>query len=69
VNIGKTASENCQQYESYDWFEMLGKLMWVRHQTVFDEHIHYLENKIIKPYDMAIRDFYNQVIEMYSYLY
>jgi hypothetical protein len=36
---------------------------------LFGEHICYLENKIINPYDMAIRDFYDQVIEMYSYLY
>jgi hypothetical protein len=34
-----------------------------------DEHVRYLKNKIIKPYDMAINDFYNQVIEMYSFLY
>jgi hypothetical protein len=47
----------------------MGKLMWVRHRTVFDEHIRYLENKIIKPYDMAIRDFYDRVLEIYSYLH
>lgn len=47
----------------------MGKLMWVRHRTVFDEHVRYLENKIIKPYDMAIRDFYDCVLEMYSYLH
>jgi hypothetical protein len=66
--LGTTADEYCQQYESYVWFKM-GKLMWVRHQTVHDEHIRYLKNKIIKPYDMVIRDFYDQVIEMYSFLY
>jgi hypothetical protein len=56
--LGTTANEYCQQYESYVWFEM-GKLMWMRHRTVHDEHVRYLENKIIKPYDMAIRDFYD----------
>jgi hypothetical protein len=57
--LGETNDEYCQQqYESFVWFEM-GKLMWVRHRTVQDEHIRYLENKIIKPYDMAIRDYYD----------
>eukprot|EP00557_Chaetoceros_sp_GSL56_P012168 CAMPEP_0176484630 /NCGR_PEP_ID=MMETSP0200_2-20121128/4560_1 /TAXON_ID=947934 /ORGANISM="Chaetoceros sp., Strain GSL56" /LENGTH=472 /DNA_ID=CAMNT_0017881123 /DNA_START=218 /DNA_END=1637 /DNA_ORIENTATION=- len=68
VQIGDTVREQCQSYETYVWFEM-GKLMWTRHRTVLDEHIRYLENKIIKPYDMAIRDFYDRVIEMYSYTY
>jgi hypothetical protein len=36
---------------------------------VHEEHIRYLENKIFMPYDMATRDFYDQVIKMYSYLY
>jgi hypothetical protein len=66
--LGETNDEHCQQYESYVWFEM-GKLMWVRHRTVQDEHIRYLENKIIKPYDMAMRDFYDRVVEMYSFIY
>jgi hypothetical protein len=43
--------------------------MWVRHQTVYDKHVHCLKNKIIKPYNMAIRDFYKQVIKMYSCLH
>jgi hypothetical protein len=44
--LGEMADEYCQQqYESYLWFEM-GKLMWVRHRTVHDEHVHYLKNKI-----------------------
>jgi hypothetical protein len=47
----------------------MGKLMWVGHRTVQDKHICYLENKIIKPYDMAIRDFYDQVVKMYSFIY
>jgi hypothetical protein len=34
-----------------------------------EEHIGYLENKIIKPFNMAIRDFYDRVAEMYSYIY
>jgi hypothetical protein len=54
--LGETNDEYCQQYESFVWFEM-GKLMWVRHGTVQDEHVRYIENKIIKPYDMAMRDF------------
>jgi hypothetical protein len=66
--LGTTVDEYCQQSESYVWFEM-GKLMWVRYRTVHDEHVRYLKNKIIKPYDMAMRDFYDQVIEMYSFLY
>jgi hypothetical protein len=41
----------------------------MRHRTLQDEHIGYLKNKIIKPYDMAIRDFYDQVVEMYSFIY
>jgi hypothetical protein len=47
----------------------MGKLLRTRHQTVQEEHIHYLENKIIKQFNMVIRDFYNQVAEMYSYIY
>jgi hypothetical protein len=56
--LGTITDEYCQQYESYVRFEM-GKLEWVRHQTVHDEHVRYLENKIIKPYNMAMRDFYD----------
>jgi hypothetical protein len=66
--LGAMPDECCQQYESYVWFE-IGKLMWVRHRAVHDEHIRYLKNKIINPYDMAIRDFYDRVIEMCPFLY
>jgi hypothetical protein len=66
-SIGVTAKDHSQSYEAYVWFEM-GKLLWTRHRTVQEEHIRYLENKIIKPYDMAIRDFYDRVIEMYTYI-
>jgi hypothetical protein len=58
VNLVKTADQHCQQYETYVWLKM-GKVLWIRHRTMFNEHICYLENKIIKPYDMAIRDFYD----------
>jgi hypothetical protein len=68
VNSSKTVGEHCQQYEWYVWFKM-GKLMWVRHRTMFDKNICYLKNKIIKPYDMAVRDFNDQVVKVYSYLY
>ena len=34
-----------------------------------EEHIQYIKNKIINPYDMTIRDFYDHVNEMYSYIY
>jgi hypothetical protein len=67
-NLGSTAHQHCSSYETYVWFEM-GKLLWTRHRTVQEEHIRYLENKIIKPFDMAIRDFYDRVVEMYSYIY
>jgi hypothetical protein len=46
--FGETNDEYCQQYESYVWFEM-GKLMWVRHQTVQDEHVRYLKTKSSSP--------------------
>jgi hypothetical protein len=52
ANLSKTSKEHCQQYKSYVWFEM-GNLMRVRHQTMYDKHIRYLKNKIIRPYDMA----------------
>jgi hypothetical protein len=46
-NLGKSVKEHYSIYETYLWFEM-GKLMWTtRHQTMQEEHIHYLENKII----------------------
>jgi hypothetical protein len=44
-------------------------LMWTRHQTVQEEHIQYIEIKIIKPYDMAIRDFFDHINKIYSYVY
>ena len=66
--LGETAEEHCQSYEAYVRFE-IGKLMWTRHRTVQEEHIRYLENKVIKPYDMAIRDFYDRVVEMYTYIH
>jgi hypothetical protein len=55
------AKDNCVAYKTNVWFEM-GKLLWTRHQLVQEEHIGYLEYKFIKPFDMAIRDFYDQVI-------
>jgi hypothetical protein len=67
-NLGSTAQQHCSSYKTYVWFEM-GKLLWTRHRTVQEEHIRYLENKVIKPFDMAIRDFYDRVVEMYSYVY
>ena len=67
-NYGRFAKNHCECYEAYVWFET-GKMMWNRHRTVFEEHIRYIENKIIKPFDMVIRDFYDRVNEMYSYTY
>mmetsp|Transcript_17197 Transcript_17197/g.32552 ORF Transcript_17197/g.32552 Transcript_17197/m.32552 type:complete len:470 (+) Transcript_17197:1371-2780(+) len=68
LNYGSTAKAQCSCYEAYVWFEY-GRMMWNRHRTVFEEHIRYIENKIIKPFDMLIRDFYDRVNEMYSYAY
>jgi hypothetical protein len=67
-NLGTTANQHCMSYETNVWFEM-GKLLWTRHRTVQEEHIRYLENKVIEPFDMAIRDFYDQVAKMCSYIY
>ena len=45
---------------------MLGKSMWKKHHSIFDEHIHYVRNDIQKPFKMKILKYDERMGDMFE---
>ena len=43
-----SVAERCIEFEKDIWFK-LGKSMWKKHQSVFQYHVKYIHNDIVKP--------------------
>ena len=47
------ANDNCVYFEMELWFE-LGKCMWRKHWSVYQDHMKYVQNDIVKPFKVKI---------------
>ena len=47
------AIDECVEFESELWFE-LGKCMWRKHRSVYQDHMKYVHNDIVKPLKFKI---------------
>ena len=45
--------DKCVDFEKELWFE-LGKCMWRKHQIVYQDHLKYVCNDIVKPFRVLI---------------
>ena len=41
--------DKCIKFEKEIWFE-LGKSMWKKHRCVFQDHVKYIHNYMVKPF-------------------
>ena len=57
--------KNCVDFEKGIWFE-LGKCMWRKHRNVFQEHLKYIHNYILKPYRVGILGYSECSQEIYE---
>ena len=51
--------------EKYIWFD-LGKIVWKKHCSVFQDHIKYIHKDIVKPFQVAIIRYDDRVQEMHD---
>ena len=58
------AQDKCVDFERGLWFE-LGKCMWRKHQSVYQDHMKYVCNDIVKPFKVKIIRYTKHVREMH----
>ena len=56
-------AERCLDFEKYIWFE-LGKRAWKKHWSVFQVHVKYIHNGIVKHFRVGILQYDNCAREM-----
>ena len=59
------ALDKCVNLEREIWFK-LGRYMWRNHQSVYQEHIKYTHNNIVKPFHIKIIRYAKHVREMHD---
>ena len=47
------AQDKCFNFDRELWFD-LGKCMWRKHQSVYQDHMKYVHNYIVKPFKVKI---------------
>ena len=52
--------EKCVEFEKELWSE-LGKLIWRKHRSVFQDHLKYIHNDIVKPFRVGILHYVESV--------
>ena len=55
----------CVDFGRYLWFE-LGKSVWIKHQSVYQDHMKYVRNDIVKPFKVKILRYSKRVREMHD---
>ena len=60
-----SGEQHCEAFERRIWFD-LGKKMWRNHRNVHDDHMHYLQTDIIKPYKMSMIDFVERMRTLFK---
>ena len=56
--------DKCVDFEKDIWFA-LGKLMWRKHRSVFQDHLKYIHNDIVKPFRFGMIHYAKRVEEMH----
>ena len=59
------ARDKCVNFESYLWFE-LWKYMCRKHQGIYQDHIKYIFNDIVKPFKVKILRYAKRVKDMHD---
>ena len=62
VYLGK---DRCLDFKKYIWFE-LGKSMWKKYQSVFQDHVKYIHNDIVKPFIVGILHYSERVYDIHD---
>ena len=57
-------ADHCKDFDKELWFE-LGKYMWRKHRSKFQDHIKYTNNEIVNPYRVSILQYEYRVNEMH----
>ena len=55
----------CFNFERELWFELV-KCMWRKHQSVYQDHLKYIHNDIVKPFCIKIIRYANSVREIHD---
>ena len=59
------ARDTCVNFDREIWFE-LGICMWRKHWSVYQDHMKYICNDIVKPFRVKILRYTERVIEMHE---
>ena len=59
------AIDKCVDFERELWFE-LENCMWRKHQSVYQDHMNYVCNNIVKPFKVKILCYAERVHEMHD---
>ena len=59
------ALDKCVDFKKDLWFE-LGKCIWRKHRSVYQDYMKYICNDIVKPFKVKILLYYKRVREMHD---
>ena len=59
------AIDKCVNFKRELWFE-LGKCMWRKNQSVYQDHMNYVRNDIVKPFKVIILRYTERMQEMHE---
>ena len=59
------SNDKCVKFEKDVWLD-LGKCMWRRHRSVYQDHMKYVRNYIVKPFKVKILRCAKRVREMHD---
>ena len=57
--------DKCVDFERGVWFE-LGECMWIKHRSVYQDHLKYICDDIVKPFRVRIPRYSDRVREMHD---
>ena len=55
----------CLNFQKEFWLD-LGKIMWKKHRSVFQDHVKYIHSDIVKPFRVVILQYTERVREMHD---
>ena len=56
-------ADRCLEFEKEIWFK-LGKIMWKKHCSIFQDHVKYIHNDIFKTFRVGILQYAKHFCEM-----
>ena len=59
------AIDKCVNFDIEIWFE-LGEFLWRNHQSVYQDHLKYIRNDILKPFHVKIIRYAERVRKMHD---